>query len=52
MKLRKCPECKRYTLKEVCRSCESATITPAPPKFSPVDKFGRWRRKLIKKEYN
>jgi H/ACA ribonucleoprotein complex subunit 3 len=48
MKMKKCPKCKRYTMKEICPICGNITINPFPPKFSPVDKFGEWRRKLIK----
>lgn len=45
MKLRKCEKCKRYTLKERCPVCGAQTISAHPPKFSPEDKYGKWRRK-------
>lgn len=48
MKIKKCNKCKRYTMKDKCPTCGGETINPLPPKFSPIDKFGKWRRKLIK----
>jgi H/ACA ribonucleoprotein complex subunit 3 len=50
MKLRRCDRCGRYTLMEKCRKCGSSTVNPHPPKFSPVDPYGKYRRKL-KLEY-
>jgi len=44
MKLRKCVTCKSYTLKEICPKCGKKTITPHPPRFSPEDKYGKYRR--------
>jgi len=46
MKMRKCIYCKEYTFKEICPKCNRKTINPEPPKFSPQDKYGKWRRKL------
>ena len=45
----KCSKCKEYTLKEICPKCGSKSISPKPAKFSPEDKYGKYRRK-IKKE--
>ncbi len=44
--IRKCPKCKRYTLKEFCPVCGEKTIEAIPPKFSPEDRYGEYRRKL------
>jgi len=48
----KCSECGKYTLKEEC--CSVKTISPKPPRFSPEDKYGEYRReekkKVLKKE--
>ena len=41
--LRKCPECNRYTLKEKCRKCNVDTKSAHPAKFSPDDKYMRYR---------
>ena len=48
-KIRKCPNCGRYTLKEYCPECKEKTVNPHPPKFSPEDKYGKYRR-IMKKE--
>ena len=42
-------------MKEICPDCSSKTIDPQPPKFSPQDKYGSYRRQMkreieIKKE--
>jgi len=34
IKIKKCPKCKGYTLKDVCPKCGVETISPHPPKFS------------------
>lgn len=39
----KCGQCNNYTMKEAC--CGSATLIPRPPKYSPEDKYGEYRRK-------
>ncbi|NLF34081.1 MAG: RNA-protein complex protein Nop10 [Thermoplasmatales archaeon] len=49
--LRRCPACGRYSMEEVCGSCGSATASPAPPKFSPEDRYGPYRRVAVKEEY-
>lgn len=45
--MRKCFSCGIYTFKEICPKCGQKTSNPSPPKFSPEDKYGYWRRKLI-----
>lgn len=47
--MRKCPECKTYTFKESCPKCNIKTANPAPPRFSPEDKYGDYRRKMLVK---
>ncbi len=46
MKLRYCDNCRTYTLADACRKCGESTRTPHPPKFSPKDPYGEYRRKL------
>jgi len=46
----KCPKCHHYTLKETCPQCQTKTLSPKPPKFSPQDKYGQYRRKEKKPE--
>ncbi|MDQ3909029.1 MAG: RNA-protein complex protein Nop10 [Thermoproteota archaeon] len=41
--VRKCPSCNTYTLKHNCPKCNSITMDPHPPKYSPDDKYVRYR---------
>ncbi|AFS79951.1 RNA-binding protein Nop10p [Candidatus Nitrosopumilus koreensis AR1] len=41
--LRKCTRCNQYTLKEKCSRCDEQTISAHPAKFSPDDKYMRYR---------
>ncbi len=41
--LRKCTKCNQYTLKEKCSRCNEKTISAHPAKFSPDDKYMRYR---------
>ncbi|MGV8141157.1 MAG: nucleolar RNA-binding Nop10p family protein [Candidatus Woesearchaeota archaeon] len=43
----KCPNCGSYGLKELC-SCGHARLEPKPPKYSPEDKYGHYRREAKK----
>ncbi|MFW9834364.1 MAG: RNA-protein complex protein Nop10 [Candidatus Thorarchaeota archaeon] len=48
--LYKCSKCGRYTLEQKkCPECGGAVISPRPPKFSPQDKYGKYRRKAKRK---
>jgi len=47
MKMRKCPECGTYTFKQDCAKCSVKTTNPAPPRFSPEDKYGEYRRRTM-----
>lgn len=40
----KCPACASYGLTEDCR-CGAKRLSPKPPKWSPEDKYGAYRRK-------
>ncbi|HSV42866.1 MAG TPA: RNA-protein complex protein Nop10 [Methanomassiliicoccales archaeon] len=46
--LRKCGACKEYTLQETCPRCGARTDVPIPPRFSPDDRYGKYRRMLRK----
>ncbi len=46
--LRKCPKCGTYTLKDECPRCGSKTRVAHPSRFSPEDKYVRYR--VIMKE--
>jgi len=39
----KCIKCGSYTMQE--EHCGEKTINPKPPKYSPEDKYGGYRRK-------
>ncbi|MEM2942947.1 MAG: RNA-protein complex protein Nop10 [Candidatus Bathyarchaeia archaeon] len=41
--IRRCPRCRNYTLKDICPNCDVETETPIPAKFSPQDKYARYR---------
>jgi H/ACA ribonucleoprotein complex subunit 3 len=41
--IRKCPACNTYTLKQACSRCNAPTVDPHPPKYSPDDKYVRYR---------
>ena len=43
-----CKKCKTYTLETVCKKCKDKTISKNPPRFSPEDPYGKYRRKLKK----
>jgi len=45
-RLKKCLKCKVYTFKEVCPKCGGETKNPHPPPFSPLDRYGKYRRKI------
>ncbi|MBU7013815.1 MAG: RNA-protein complex protein Nop10 [Theionarchaea archaeon] len=49
MKLKKCTVCGTYTLKDGC-ACGGRADTVKPPRFSPEDKYGEYRRKLKRGE--
>ncbi|MFW9886560.1 MAG: RNA-protein complex protein Nop10 [Candidatus Thorarchaeota archaeon] len=41
----RCIECKQYTLEEdKCPKCGGSVVSPRPPKYSPQDRYGKYRR--------
>jgi H/ACA ribonucleoprotein complex subunit 3 len=46
-----CSRCKKYTLNSSCPECNSKTVLPKPPKYSPEDKYGKFRREVKGDEY-
>jgi H/ACA ribonucleoprotein complex subunit 3 len=44
--LRFCNNCKEYTLELVCKKCKNKSISKYPPRFSPEDRYGKYRRIL------
>ncbi|RLJ04977.1 MAG: RNA-protein complex protein Nop10 [Candidatus Aenigmatarchaeota archaeon] len=45
MLLKKCPRCGAYSLRDICPECGVKTVSAHPPKFSLLDKYGKWRQK-------
>jgi len=43
-KIRKCVSCAAYTMRQECPQCGGETRTAHPPKYSPLDKYARYRR--------
>jgi H/ACA ribonucleoprotein complex subunit 3 len=41
--IRKCSSCGAYTLAQSCPKCRAPTVDPHPPKYSPDDKYVRYR---------
>ncbi|MHA1926705.1 MAG: RNA-protein complex protein Nop10 [Candidatus Thorarchaeota archaeon] len=49
-RLFKCTECDQYTLEEEkCPVCGGSVVSPQPPKYSPQDRYGEYRRKAKRK---
>ncbi len=40
--------CGSYSYSGKCPKCGHATSSPHPPRFSPEDKYGHYRRRLKK----
>ncbi len=47
--IRRCRECGAYTLHQRCHICGGETVEVLPPRFSPEDRYGKYRR-MLKKE--
>jgi len=41
-----CKTCSEYTMKETCPRCGFRSVSPAPPRFSPEDRYGEYRRRM------
>ncbi|AGO60743.1 MULTISPECIES: RNA-protein complex protein Nop10 [Ferroplasma] len=50
--IRICPSCKLYTMNDICSNCGTATVMAIPMKYSPADKFQKYRIKLLEDEHN
>ena len=44
--MKKCRACGTYSLKDACPACGQATGNPMPPRYSPEDRYGVYRRRL------
>jgi len=43
-RIRRCRNDRTYTLSATCPVCGDTTITAHPARFSPEDRYGRYRR--------
>tara|TARA_Y100000034_G_scaffold128103_1_gene182145 strand:- start:271 stop:426 length:156 start_codon:yes stop_codon:yes gene_type:complete len=50
MNILKCDGCNIYTLEKNCMKCNKKTISIKPAKYSPLDKWGEYRRKYKKND--
>jgi len=51
--IRCCPKDGRYSLSFVCPVCGGSTVIAHPPRFSPQDRYGKYRREVRENEgYN
>lgn len=41
-----CEKCRVYTIRDKCPECGKGTVRKIPPKYSPDDKYGMYRRKV------
>ena len=48
--LMRCPSCGSYTMKEVCPKDGLPTVTAHPARFSPDDRYARYRSPLAYRE--
>lgn len=46
----KCVDCSRYTISEKCPHCGGKTVTVHPARYSPDDKYARYRSPLAYSE--
>ncbi|HEV2316766.1 MAG TPA: RNA-protein complex protein Nop10 [Thermoplasmata archaeon] len=46
-RLHRCRSCGRYTLSGRCPACGGEVGTPHPARFSPQDRYARYRRALL-----
>ncbi len=49
MRLKKCPACGAYTIKDQCVKCNAPARVAAPARYSPQDPYGKYRR-MMKEE--
>ena len=52
--LQKCSKCGEYGLtnaKSVCKHCGGALVNPFPPKYSPIDKYSKYRIPYFREEF-
>lgn len=46
--IKKCKNCNIYTIRNICMNCGGQTVDAIPPRYSPEDRYGKYRRRLKK----
>ena len=46
----KCVKCGKYSMKERCPVCDAECVIVKPAKYSPEDKYAKYRREAKKEE--
>jgi H/ACA ribonucleoprotein complex subunit 3 len=47
-----CPKCNEYTMStKICEKCGTSIKNPHPPKYSPQDKYQKYRIPNFKERY-
>ncbi|MGA1822921.1 MAG: RNA-protein complex protein Nop10 [Thermoplasmatota archaeon] len=46
-RIKRCGICRMYTLKDHCPKCGEPTGNTFPPRYSPADKYGKYRRMAL-----
>ncbi len=46
--MRRCTACGRYSLERDCPACGAPTECPLPARYSPEDRYGKYRRQTMK----
>ncbi|MEN6329850.1 MAG: RNA-protein complex protein Nop10 [Methanobacteriaceae archaeon] len=46
LKMKRCVSCSEYTIQDHCPHCGGDVRVIYPPKYSPEDKYGKYRRML------
>ena len=44
-------DCGKYSTKDTCPDCGGNAVPALPPRYSPDDRYGEYRRKAIAEEY-
>ncbi len=45
--MKKCGSCGSYTLEDSCKKCGGMAISVIPPRYSPQDRYGKYRMKML-----
>lgn len=46
-RIKRCSNCRTYTLKDQCPKCSSVVMNTFPPRYSPEDRYGKYRRMAL-----